>query len=160
MASLLKKFETRAIALMRLKDEEITRANNRTMELQGMLRMLEMENQTWQRAAKENEAMIISLNNTIEQMREEALYCSNGCDDAESCCEVVEETGENKNRAVYEAEEDGEGKLVCKNCNYRNSCILFLPCRHLCSCKACEAFLDFCPVCRTGKKASVEAIIS
>lgn len=128
------------------------------MELEDFLRKLEAENQAWQRVAQENEAMVVSLNNTLEQYRERVSCCLiNGADDAESCCD---------NREEEEAESDGVDyeqirmkMKVCKSCNSRSSCVLFLPCRHLCSCKACEAVLDCCPVCRTPKKASIEALI-
>uniref|UniRef100_A0A2P2Q6C6 RING-type domain-containing protein n=1 Tax=Rhizophora mucronata TaxID=61149 RepID=A0A2P2Q6C6_RHIMU len=49
--------------------------------------------------------------------------------------------------------------MVCKCCNARSSCVLFIPCRHLCSCKACDAFLDSCPVCQTAKETSIEALM-
>uniref|UniRef100_A0A2P2Q3U0 RING-type domain-containing protein n=1 Tax=Rhizophora mucronata TaxID=61149 RepID=A0A2P2Q3U0_RHIMU len=49
--------------------------------------------------------------------------------------------------------------MLCKGCNSRNSCVLFIPCRHLCSCKACEPFLDSCPVCQTAREATIEALI-
>ncbi|KDP29663.1 hypothetical protein JCGZ_18825 [Jatropha curcas] len=174
-ASLLKRIESKALPLIRQKDEQIAQATKRTMELENFLKRLEMENQAWQRVAQENEAMVLSLNNTIEQLREKASCCfDNGAEDAESCCEVnrAEEEGEEeteqrgKNRAFFndnykitEEEIVRKKMMVCRGCNSRDSCILFLPCRHLCSCKACEAFLDSCPVCLTGKKACIEALI-
>ena len=173
VAVLLKKIEPKASILLRQKDEEIAKATNKTMELQNLLKKLEMENQAWQRVAQENEAMVFSLNNTLEQLREQASCCfSNGVDDAESCCEVNREgmeTEENRGFAGHVAdhrqEQDEEGTrkmttMVCKCCNSRNSSVLFLPCRHLCSCKDCATFLDSCPICRTAKKASIEALIS
>ncbi|KAJ6671544.1 BOI-RELATED E3 UBIQUITIN-PROTEIN LIGASE 2-RELATED [Salix viminalis] len=143
---------------LRLKDEVIALAAKRTGELEEFLKKLEFENQTWQRMAQENEAMVISLNNTIEQLRENASGClNNGAEDAGSCCDVSGRAEE----GFLDAADDIPRKMVmaCKGCNSRNSCILFLPCRHLCSCEACEAFLDSCPVCQTPKKASVEALM-
>lgn len=154
LQSILKKYESKAQIMLRQKDEEIAKAVNRTVELEDFLRRIEVESQTWQRVAKENEAMVVSLNSTIEQMRESACFFSNGVEDAESCCE----TGEN--RGVYEEQEENDkgGKMICKSCNSGNSCVILLPCRHLCSCKACEVFLDSCPVCRMVKKASIEVL--
>ena len=175
VAVLVKKIESKASIFLRQKDEEILKATNKTMELQNLLKKLEMDNQAWQRMAQENEAMVMSLNNTLEQLREQASYCfNNGVDDAESCCEVNREgmiTEENRGfeglvAADHGQEQDEERtrkmstKMVCICCNTRSTCILFLPCRHLCSCKDCAAFLDSCPVCRTAKKASIEALIS
>ncbi|XWS67731.1 hypothetical protein CRYUN_Cryun04dG0030600 [Craigia yunnanensis] len=175
VALLVKKIEPKASILLRQKDEEIVKATNKTMELQILLKKLEMENQAWQRVAQENEAMVVSLNNTLELLREQASCCfNNGVDDAESCCEVNREGMEaEENRgfafaghvADHGQEQDEERTrkmttMVCKCCNSRNSCVLFLPCRHLCSCKDCATFLDSCPVCRTAKKASIETLIS
>ncbi|XP_065865080.1 probable BOI-related E3 ubiquitin-protein ligase 2 [Euphorbia lathyris] len=171
IALLMKKIESKALPLLRKKDEEIAQAAKRTVELQDLLKRLEMENQVWQRAAHENEAMVVSLNNTIEQIREKAAtYCfDNGAEDAESCCDVINrEDDEQSNRVVgvvddnnnlTQEKEKKKLMMVCRGCNSRNSCILFLPCRHLCSCKPCEPFLDSCPVCLTGKKATLEALI-
>ncbi|XP_022726386.1 probable BOI-related E3 ubiquitin-protein ligase 3 [Durio zibethinus] len=173
VALLVKKIEPKASILLRQKDEEIAKATNKTMELQNLLKKLEMENQAWQRVAQENEAMVVSLNNTLEQLREQASCCfNNGVDDAESCCEVNREgteTEENRGFAGLVADhvQDEERTrkttattMVCECCNSRSSCVLFLPCRHLSSCKDCAAFLDSCPVCRTAKKASIEALLS
>ncbi|XWS62640.1 hypothetical protein CRYUN_Cryun06bG0028000 [Craigia yunnanensis] len=174
VAVLVKKIELKTSILLRQKDEEIAKATNKTMELQNLLKKLEMENQAWQRVAQENEAMVVSLNNTLEQLQEQASCCfNNGVDDGESCCEVNREgmeAVENRDFAGLVAnhgqEQDEERTrkttttMVCKCCNFRSSCVLFLPCRHLCSCKYCAAFLDSCPVCRTAKKASIDALIS
>ncbi|XP_057966471.1 probable BOI-related E3 ubiquitin-protein ligase 3 [Malania oleifera] len=166
LAILLSKFESKTLPLLRQKEEEIAQAAKRTMELEDFLRRLEMENQGWQRVAKENEAMILSLNNTLEELREKACggFLANGAEDAESCCDVNRaedrEEGTGENREIDNGEKQMTRKLmVCQSCNSRSSCVLFLPCRHLCSCKACEAFLDSCPVCRTGKKATIEVLI-
>ncbi|KAI9182643.1 hypothetical protein LWI28_027464 [Acer negundo] len=162
---ILKKIESKASTLLRQKDGEIIKANNRAMELEILLKKLEMENQAWQRMALEYESMVFSLNNTLEQMREKAIAScfffnnnNNGggagvAEDAESCCDVEEEDH-------HELEEEEEEKWkLCKRCNSGDLCVVFLPCRHLCSCKACDAFLDSCPVCLAPKKASIEVLI-
>lgn len=158
-AGLLKKIESKTSVLLRQKDEEIAKAVNRTMELEVFLRRLEADNQAWQRVAQEKEAMVASLNNTLEQVLERSpCGINNGAEDAESCCDV------DRNLEEYEEEEEKQNRkglyMLCKSCNLRSSCVLFLPCRHLCSCKVCEGLLDSCPVCRTAKKASIEALIS
>ncbi|TQD96359.1 hypothetical protein C1H46_018125 [Malus baccata] len=154
LAMLLKKIDSKTQVLLKQKDEEITQANRRQMELEDFLRKLEAENLAWQRVAQENEAMVMTLNNTLEQYRERAMFCNvNGGEDAESCC---------GNYREEEGESDGGGgkkMKACRRCNSGSSCVLFLPCRHLCSCKDCEAVLDYCPVCRTPKKASIEALL-
>ncbi|KAE8672877.1 GDP-mannose 3,5-epimerase 1-like [Hibiscus syriacus] len=151
------KLESKATPLFSQKEAELARAANRTMELQNLLNKLETENQAWRRVAQENEAIVVSLNNTLEQLQQQQDQA--GCrfdGDAESCCGGTEE--ENNNRGLVETKK--KASMVCKCCNSRSSCVLFLPCRHLCSCKDCEAFLDCCPLCRTAKKATIEALIS
>ncbi|XP_042486509.1 probable BOI-related E3 ubiquitin-protein ligase 3 [Macadamia integrifolia] len=162
LAILLRRMESKMMSLLTQKDEEIARESKRTMELEECLRRMEMENQAWQRVAKENEAMVMALNNTLEQVKENA-YCfpSAGAEDVESCCDISDQAHyrEEKRRDDEEEEEQEEEsmrKMTCKSCNSQRSCVLFLPCRHLCSCKSCEAFLDSCPVCNSPKKASME----
>ncbi|CAK9134548.1 unnamed protein product [Ilex paraguariensis] len=173
ISMILKKYESKTQFLLRQKDEQIVKAMNRTIELEDLLQRMEIENQTWQRVAKENETMIISLNNTIEQLRENACLSTNNIEDAESCCDMIEnnrgdttenERGEGEDNTEHQhqqnnAAEQRTRKMICKRCNSRSSCIIFLPCRHLCSCKGCEAFLYSCPVCEIVKKATIEALI-
>ncbi|MBA0809869.1 hypothetical protein Gohar_001901 [Gossypium harknessii] len=111
----------------------------------------EMESEWWERLAKANEAMVMDLSNTMEQVKEELIRVSNKntAEDTEShCCgscdQRDDQQGEKKTK-----------KVACKHCRFRSSCVLFLPCRHLCSCISCEAFLDSCPVCKSVKEASM-----
>ncbi|GLT42932.1 hypothetical protein SLA2020_169090 [Shorea laevis] len=155
---IMKKIESRASVLLRQKDEEIARAANKTMELQNLLKKLETENQAWQRVAQENEAKVVSLNSTLEQLWESAsLGFNNGAEDAGSCCEVNKELTKTEEEEVQGR--NRETTMVCKCCNSQSSCVLLLPCRHLCLCKDCEPLLDSCPVCSTRKMAIIEALI-
>ncbi|KAL3613943.1 hypothetical protein CASFOL_042017 [Castilleja foliolosa] len=141
ISALMAKYESKIQFLLTQKEEEIEIAAKRSIELQGFLKKMEIESQTWQRLARENEAMAASLSSTIERLRETAAV-NNAADDAESC-----DGGEQTAR------------MVCKSCNYREACVIMVPCRHLCSCRECDAFLGSCPVCMTVKKASIEALI-
>ncbi|KAJ4966314.1 hypothetical protein NE237_018163 [Protea cynaroides] len=157
---LLKRIESKMLSLLKQKDEEIGRAVKRTMELEECLRRVEMEKQAWQRIAKENEAMVLALNQKLEQIKENT-YCfpSAVAEDAESCCDVSpEHYREEKRRKIREQEP--MTKMTCEGCNSRRSCVLFLPCRHLCSCKYCEPFLHSCPVCNSPKNVSMEIFVT
>lgn len=162
---LLKKYESEAQIILRQKDEEIAKAANRTTELNDFLKRMETENQAWQRLAKENEAIIATLNNSINQLRENACQTRNGVvDDAESCCDININTTEEKEKrrtVVEEGQESRKMMMICKSCNNsRNPCaIILLPCRHLCSCKFCEPYIISCPVCNFPKKGSIEALL-
>ncbi|CAO2815616.1 unnamed protein product [Amaranthus hypochondriacus] len=118
---------------------------------------MEIENQEWQRLAAENEAMVVSLNNTLEQMRDQAYWVgsascsSNVMDEAESCCNF---------NSYREEHKEKDEMVLCKVCKSGKSCILMLPCKHLCCCKGCEGLVDVCPVCESPKVGSIEALIS
>ncbi|KAK8527875.1 hypothetical protein V6N13_085681 [Hibiscus sabdariffa] len=140
IAVLLKQIESKASSLFNQRDQEIQKARNKTTELQNLLEKLETDNHAWKKLARESEAMVVSLNKKLEILREQAAV-----GDAESCCD------EERRRKTT---------MVCKRCDSPSVCVLLLPCRHLCSCKDCEAFLDSCPVCTTEKKASIEVLIS
>ncbi|PIA27851.1 hypothetical protein AQUCO_07500038v1 [Aquilegia coerulea] len=155
---LLKRLESKAQSLLRQKDEDLAKARRKTMELEDCIRKFEMENQAWQRVAQENESMVIALNNTLEEVRENACYLALAdAEDAESCC--CESSSSIKNRGINE-ERLLKKKMTCKGCNVEKSCVLFLPCRHLCSCKSCESLLDFCPVCKSVKKGWMDVFMS
>ncbi|AES74302.1 zinc finger, C3HC4 type (RING finger) protein [Medicago truncatula] len=137
--TILKKVEYDVFHILRQKDEQIAQATKKRMELEQFLTRLETENQSWRRAAHENEAMVLSLNNALESIKEiRALVV----EDVESCCDQ-ETTGLN---------------MICKCCHSRMSSFMFLPCRHLCSCKACEPSLQACPVCLMPKRSTIETL--
>ncbi|QCD88690.1 probable BOI-related E3 ubiquitin-protein ligase 3 [Vigna unguiculata] len=173
--ALLRKLETRTLHVLREKDVEIAQAMKKRLELEEYLKRLEAENNKWQRLAQEKENMALTLYKTLEEMTEGGNFLNNGtvANDAVSCCG---ETGGTEEREEEEEEETAEkglecggvnvdeveqitrkgGVMVCKSCHSRRSCFLFLPCRHLSSCKVCNASLEACPVCRTPKKATIE----
>ncbi|KAK4724566.1 hypothetical protein R3W88_027345 [Solanum pinnatisectum] len=151
---ILRNYKSKTHLLLKQKDEEIMKACNRSKELEDFLRRIEMENQTWQRIANENEAIVVSLNNTIEQLRENACFQSTNVGDAESCCDVQPIEGK-----VQSSQQEQTIKMMCKRCNSSKSCMVFLPCRHLSSCKDCETCLHSCPLCNMVKKATIEALI-
>jgi len=168
--TLLKNLETRSVHILKKKDEQIAQAMKKRVELEEYLRKLEAENSKWQMLAQEKENMALSLYKTLEEMTESGNFLNNGtvANDAASCCgetggieEMEEEATSEKGLecgGVNELEQitRREGVMLCKSCHSRSSCFLFLPCRHLSSCKVCNASLEACPVCRTPKKATIE----
>ncbi|CAH2076720.1 unnamed protein product [Thlaspi arvense] len=150
MEMILRKMETKALVLMRQKEEEMSRALSKNMELEDLLRKMEMENQTWQRMARDNEAMVATLNSTLEQVRERAATCHNDAATAEdegSCCGGDILPAKKASSSCWNCGSNGETR------------VLFLPCRHLCCCTDCEASLVLCPICNTPKKNRIEAFI-
>lgn len=148
LLALMSSLESKTLSLIRQKEADLAEARKKGMELQDRLRRVEIESQTWQRVAKANEAMIMDLNNTLQEVRERQVWVGNRAEDAESSCEEL-------GGKVMSP----ETSMVCRSCKAQNSCVLFLPCRHLCSCKSCEAFLGSCPVCESTKEASMEVFL-
>ncbi|XP_054779165.1 probable BOI-related E3 ubiquitin-protein ligase 3 [Prosopis cineraria] len=158
VATILSTVELNVRDSMGQKDEEIASAAKKRMELECLLDRLEAENQAWRRAAVESEALILSLNNSLEKMKEKAHSSFNNvlAHDAQSCWD---ESGGDYQLMEGEEEETVGEMTACKSCKCGVSSFLFLPCRHLSSCKACEPFLQACPVCTMPKRASIEALI-
>ncbi|XP_019165187.1 PREDICTED: probable BOI-related E3 ubiquitin-protein ligase 3 [Ipomoea nil] len=153
---ILRMYEAKMQVLLKHKEGELRVAMKKRSELENLVKRLESEKQAWEQLAKEKEAMVASVNKTLEQVRVSAA------EDAESCC--VHAHDDDHDQVLFFLDQGNEGdqlqpptssNLVCKSCNLRGSCIVFLPCRHLSSCKPCEAFLHSCPICRMHKKTTI-----
>lgn len=148
---LIKTVEAKTLFLLRQKEEEIAMESRKKAKLEFDLNRMEMENQAWQRIAREKEAMVLSLKFKIEEMTKEKVFSSSTpAEDAESCCDLPH---------TFNASEERD-RMTCKTCNSRNSCVVILPCRHLCSCEACEALIDSCPICKSVKVDSIEVYMA
>ncbi|XP_076933092.1 putative BOI-related E3 ubiquitin-protein ligase 3 [Bidens hawaiensis] len=142
LLTILKNYESKSRLLLRQKDEEINRATNRRIELEEFLKRTKNERQKWQTTTNETEAIVIQLNNTIEELISDQNM-KKDAEDEGSCC--------------YENNENMKSKkMICKSCFNEDSCVVMLPCRHLCSCESCDVFLQSCPVCKMVKKASIQ----
>ncbi|KAI5402282.1 hypothetical protein KIW84_050050, partial [Lathyrus oleraceus] len=140
--TLLKNEELVFSYILAQKNEQIAEVRNINLELEENLTKLETDNQLWRKIAYENESMVLSLNNALEVMKRKRCYYP---EDIESCCDmkvVEEETAEN---VIVCHEITTSINMICKGCHLNESTFLFLPCRHLCSCKACEHSLKACP---------------
>ncbi|OVA09742.1 zinc finger protein [Macleaya cordata] len=89
--------------------------------------------------------------------------------DAQSCCyegtEVEAEEDKTGYRSVAEQKTIQENRELkqrksCKVCGENEVSVLLLPCRHLCLCKDCESKLDYCPICKSMKNASLQIFMS
>ncbi|KAE8715271.1 putative zinc finger protein [Hibiscus syriacus] len=145
LAILLNRMESKALYLMRRKEDELAGATKKRRELEASLRKVEMESDSWRRLAKANETTLTDLSNTLQQVNESQVRAPNTAQDAESIFSASFDREETSN----------DNKMVCKHCSTGSSCVVFLPCRHLCSCHSCEPFLRSCPVCKSIKEASI-----
>ncbi|RZB97307.1 putative BOI-related E3 ubiquitin-protein ligase 3 isoform A [Glycine soja] len=171
---------------LKAKEEEIEKIGKLNWALEEKVKHLCMENQVWRNLAEANEATANALRCNLEQVlaqcggiaaeedRGGATVCGGAeMDDAESCCGSTEEDCEGKKvgwrtlagcAGVKDKDEGGESSngngRMCRNCGKEESCVLILPCRHLCLCTACGSSLHICPICKSFKTASVHVNMS
>ncbi|CAH9126334.1 unnamed protein product [Cuscuta epithymum] len=54
---------------------------------------------------------------------------------------------EDAQSSSVDPEQSDPVRIKCRLCGRRNATVLLMPCRHLCLCKRCEAFVNRCPAC-------------
>ncbi|KAE8703376.1 putative Ubiquitin carboxyl-terminal hydrolase family protein [Hibiscus syriacus] len=164
---------------LRAKEEEIEKIGKLNWALEERVKSLCIENQIWRDLAQTNEATANALRTNLEQVvaaaqlkdeltrgvAEAAAVEAAGdeVDDAQSCCGSSWE-GEKQRTLAAIAEEGSIGSggagQFCRNCGKGESCVLLLPCRHLCLCAICGSTVHICPVCKSTKNASVHVNMS
>lgn len=149
---------------LRAKEEERERIGKMNHALEERVKSLSVENQIWRDLAQSNEATANNLRNNLEQVLAQVNDLTNGAgllgnaagdddDDAQSCCGSSSGGEEAVRRTV------APGRM-CRNCGEGESCVLVLPCRHLCLCGVCGSSVHTCPICRSPKNASVHVNMS
>ncbi|CAN6248457.1 unnamed protein product [Urochloa humidicola] len=150
---------------LRAAEAEAERALRRNAELEEKARQVSAECEAWMGVARTHEAVAAGLRATLHQLLLQsplAAGVGGGCDaddaeDAQSCCFEAAP-------AAVDAS-DGDGAVAsrpkaaaCRSCG-GEACMLLLPCRHLCLCRACEHGMDACPVCATAKNGSLHVLL-
>lgn len=129
---------------LRAKEEQVDKLVKLNQALHEKVKSLNFQNQIWRDTVRSNEATVTTLRTNIEQvMRHRARGVD--VDDSKSCC--------SSNNGGQE--EDNNGGNWCRKCGKEESCVLLLPCRHLCVCTMCGLGLNICPVCKSAKNASL-----
>lgn len=136
---------------LKAKEEELDKTVKLNSALQEKLKSLYMENQIWRDLAQSTEATANALRTNLQQVLRHRKMVTDVSQDAESCCDSnTEDDGE-------EEEDNGVNKeeMWCRKCGKEESCVLLLPCRHLCVCSVCGSSVSVCPVCKSAKNASL-----
>lgn len=142
---------------MKAKEEEIQKIGKLNCALEERVKVLSIENQIWRDLAQSNEAAANALRSNLEQviaLRRRAEEAAS-IDDAQSCCGETCEEIEQRTLANRTSTD-----MICRSCGEEESCVLLLPCRHLCLCTVCGSSLHFCPLCKSPKTASVHVNMS
>ncbi|KAF8103117.1 hypothetical protein N665_0188s0071 [Sinapis alba] len=163
--TIMEAIEHGLVKRLRVKEEERDRIGKINHALEERVKSLSMENQIWRDLAQTNEATANDLRTNLEQVLAQvndsgAGFDNANGDDAESCCgsSAGEETVR-RTVAVEAHDKLGRGRM-CRNCGGRESCVLLLPCRHLCLCGVCGSSVHTCPICSSPKNASVHVNMS
>ncbi|GJS71951.1 probable BOI-related E3 ubiquitin-protein ligase 3 [Tanacetum coccineum] len=130
---------------LRSKDDEIMKMSKLNYALEEKVKSLNVETQIWQEMAQTNEAtanvLRLNLQQLITQIQQQQT--TNDVQDNESCCGSNYEEHHDNNNGTTTI--DNNGNRLCRNCGKVESCVLLLPCRHLCVCSTCESSINFCP---------------
>lgn len=164
---------------LRAKEEEIEKIAKLNYMLEDKVKSLCIENQIWRDLAQSNEATANALRSNLEQVlshvQNDQFQRPGGddcliADDAESCCGSNYEDANRNEMKIVKNQVDCETSGVnsqgdhknrlCRNCGKQESCVLLLPCRHLCLCTVCGSSLHTCPICKSTKNASVHVNMS
>lgn len=174
---------------LRSKEEEIVKIGKLNCALEEKVKSVSVENQIWQQMAQTNEATANVLRRNLQkiltqlqqqqQNQNQTGYADKTTvDDVQSCCgsnyeeEEEHELGASKViipnqgndvEAYCTTTGDNNGSRLnrwCRNCGKVESCVLLLPCRHLCICTVCESSINVCPICKSTKNASVHVNMS
>uniref|UniRef100_A0A2P2JCI0 Uncharacterized protein MANES_06G172200 n=1 Tax=Rhizophora mucronata TaxID=61149 RepID=A0A2P2JCI0_RHIMU len=159
----------RIMKRLKAKEEEIEKIGKLNWALEEKINSLCIENQLWRDLAQTYEATANALRSNLQQVlaaadqrtrlgladETDAAAVAMMDDDAQSCC-GSSSSGDGQGPYTLARESDvgkssssSRSKSLCRNCRREESCVLLLPCRHLCLCTACGSSLRACPICKS-----------
>ncbi|EPS70358.1 hypothetical protein M569_04406, partial [Genlisea aurea] len=141
-----------AIKKLKAKEDEIQKIGKLNWELEEQVKFLAAENQLWRDLAQSKETAANELRHSLEQVLAQIERQRQGedpaADDSKSYC-----------GSTAAAESNIGGRFCCR-CRREESCVLLLPCRHLCVCASCVSAVHVCPLCRSTKTATFHINLS
>ncbi|CAH2067867.1 unnamed protein product [Thlaspi arvense] len=174
--TIMEAIEHGLVKRLRVKEEERERIGKINHTLEERVKSLSIENQIWRDLAQTNEATANNLRTNLEQVLAQvkdlrsvpgaglddvnANANANAEDDAQSCCGSSSGEETVRRRVATGAHDKATIGRMCRNCGEGESCVLLLPCRHLCLCGVCGSSVHTCPICRSPKNASVHVNMS
>jgi len=145
-----REIEVASQQILKIKNEEIAKVANKSHEMENLLRSLQTKNRELKKRIDEREATVVALHTMLDEEKKKTRMFEEN--DAESCC------GENEEVRADKCIRRRKNIMFCAKCVTNSSSVLFLPCRHLSSCRTCEALLEACPICGMEKKGTVEIL--
>ncbi|MQM05525.1 hypothetical protein Taro_038336 [Colocasia esculenta] len=166
-ASFLSAIEKDIGRQLREKDLQIENIKKKNKELVEKIKQVAKEAESWHCRARYNESVVHVLKNNLKQAIAQGGDAKEGCGDSE----VDDAASSSYNHpnillgsSIPQTSSTGIKRLgaqmACKSCKIKEISMLLLPCRHLCLCKDCEAFIHLCPVCHCMKTTSVQVYMS
>ncbi|XP_004489827.1 E3 ubiquitin-protein ligase BOI isoform X2 [Cicer arietinum] len=156
MTYLLTSIEKDINKKLKEKDAEIENMNLKNKHLTERIKQVAIEKQNWHYRAKYNESVVNVLRNNLQQA---ISYGKEGFGDSEIDDVASSNVSSAAMKSIYKRYQDMDN-LSCKSCKENEVCVMLMPCRHLCLCKDCDAFVNVCPLCRLIKTASIEVYLA
>lgn len=160
--SLLSAIDKGISSKLQEKELEIQKINCKNKELVERIKQVSMEVQSWHCRARYNESVVNVLKSNLEQaMAQGAIRDREGFGDSEVDT-AASYANQNQMLLLDGSANSVSSKMqmTCRACKINEACVLLFPCRHLCLCKVCEAFVNVCPACHIMKTSSIEVFIS
>ncbi|KAG9152027.1 hypothetical protein Leryth_002282 [Lithospermum erythrorhizon] len=161
MASFVNAVERSMDKKLREKDFELENINRKNQELIERVKQIATEAHNWCNRAKYNESVVNKLKNNLQQQMLGADHVKEGfgdneIDDADSATDPQNHLS-TPGRS-FKTTPVGTG-ILCRACRVKEVSFLLMPCRHLCLCKDCDAFVNVCPVCQLFKSSSIQVYL-
>lgn len=148
--NLVQNYVSKLLGVIQEKEMELVTANQANFELRERVGDFESQLMALRQTALEKEATVANLNQQLEMIQKshQIMMTTNESDSASSCVpDAASFCGDLKKDML---------DMNCQMCYKELSTVLIFPCKHLCCCAPCEAYVYSCPVCETVKESSVE----